>query len=341
MKKIAFIMPFKTIGGAEIQSCRLAREAKKRGYFVGMFMVSNISPKNASIDISWADETFEQKYNFFQGYSIDDDLIEKLSSYPVIHLTNIHRDQRVALKSRLKAKFLETWHGEQDIEAYFPGNTGPIDTAEVRFCVTSRLTQIVKKLSTGTTEHIHNPVDIPNEFCSLEGNVVAMVGKINHNKNQREFVRILRDIDDVRGLLIGGADPFFIDKYERIIDNMARKNNLDIRVTGFISDAQVGEALLQSDVMLHTSNVDNQPLSILEAMAAGLPVVAKAVGGIPEMIANGCDGYLYDDMAEGRALVEMLLTDKLHARKIGSAARKKIIENHSIEKCFDSYARFI
>ena len=72
-----------------------------------------------------------------------------------------------------------------------------------------------------------------------------------------------------------------------------------------------------SDIYLNSSRVDNQPVSILEAFACGLPVVSTAVGGIPHMITHERDALLApDNDAEGLAL----LLDRL-MREPGLAAR--------------------
>jgi glycosyltransferase involved in cell wall biosynthesis len=79
-----------------------------------------------------------------------------------------------------------------------------------------------------------------------------------------------------------------------------------------------------SDIYLNASRVDNQPVSILEAFAAGLPVVSTAVGGIPFLVADGRNGLLADDdsyhslAAQLRRLLEQpelvhRLVDNAHA----------------------------
>jgi glycosyltransferase involved in cell wall biosynthesis len=74
-------------------------------------------------------------------------------------------------------------------------------------------------------------------------------------------------------------------------------------------------------------------LAALEAMAAGLPVVATRVGGLPELIRDGVDGCLVDPSAEAiAAALGALLSDARRRREIGIAARRSAIERFGLER---------
>ena len=76
-----------------------------------------------------------------------------------------------------------------------------------------------------------------------------------------------------------------------------------------------------------------QGISILEAMARRVPVVASAVGGIPEVITSGVDGVLVDpaDSQVLAAAVAHLLTDPDHRRRIGEAGYRTVAQRYSID----------
>jgi len=96
----------------------------------------------------------------------------------------------------------------------------------------------------------------------------------------------------------------------------------------------------QLDVYLNTSLHEGIPMSILEAMAHGLPVVAPDVGGISEMIDHGVDGFLVTERTpEAFAAALMQLQDVAVRRRIGAAAREKVRARFSAQKMTAAYLR--
>jgi glycosyltransferase involved in cell wall biosynthesis len=91
------------------------------------------------------------------------------------------------------------------------------------------------------------------------------------------------------------------------------------------------DALYRSvDVLAHPSRADIAPMSVIEAMHHGLPVVATAIGGIPDLIDPGVDGLLFplDDVAACRAAVESL-RDPAERARLGAAARARALAEYS------------
>ena len=72
------------------------------------------------------------------------------------------------------------------------------------------------------------------------------------------------------------------------VEALARKLSVEhmVQFTGAIPKSEVAGALSKADIFINTTNIDNTPISVLEAMATGLPVVSTAVGGIPFVLEN-------------------------------------------------------
>lgn len=114
-----------------------------------------------------------------------------------------------------------------------------------------------------------------------------------------------------------------------------------VRLLGARTEAQVAEALAASDLFLLPSQVapdgrrEGIPVSLMEAMAAGLPVVATRLTGIPELVVDGETGRLVEPGdAEGLATaVSELLANPDRASRLGAAAQEKIRAEFSLEAC--------
>ena len=96
-----------------------------------------------------------------------------------------------------------------------------------------------------------------------------------------------------------------------------------VRFTGYIESGRMPEFYGDSSIALNASNADNSPNAILEAFAAGLPVITTRAGGIPYLVENGITGFLVDlndhEAMAARAL-ELLNNPEL-AQRLSTNAR--------------------
>lgn len=106
-----------------------------------------------------------------------------------------------------------------------------------------------------------------------------------------------------------------------------------IHYLGWLDSELKNKALTEHDIFVLPSYFEGQSVSILEAMANSLAVVATDVGGIPMMIEDGVTGVLVQpkDTDSLEIGLRKVLLDSDLARKLGSGARKKAIEEYNIE----------
>ncbi len=99
-----------------------------------------------------------------------------------------------------------------------------------------------------------------------------------------------------------------------------------VRFTGLLPKAEWLALSAEYDIFINTTNVDNTPVSVIEAMALGLPVVSTNVGGLPYLLEDGRDALLVP-AADPEAMVQAvasLLCDSQRAVDMTKRARKKV-----------------
>ena len=158
-----------------------------------------------------------------------------------------------------------------------------------------------------------NIEELRNRYSLTGGINLVYAGRVAVEKSMaiaiNAFRIVLNDHPDSRFLVIG--DGAYFSELMRII----RKNGLEknIILTGKIShDDLISTNLLRAgDIFFTSSKTENQPLSVLEAMSFGLPVVGVRARGMPALVRHGYNGYLAkpDDFIELSKYVNMLIRD--------------------------------
>ena len=118
-----------------------------------------------------------------------------------------------------------------------------------------------------------------------------------------------------------------------ICKQYVQKKGLRVSFPGKLSKTEWLHLSRNYDLFLNTTNIDNTPVSVLEAMALGLPVVSTEVGGMPYLIRNGEEGLLVPpgDQAAMVNAIEYLLKNPDAAQAMSAKARKKV-ENFDWQK---------
>jgi len=141
--------------------------------------------------------------------------------------------------------------------------------------------------------------------------------------------RVLRLVaDDFPGVRLTMVGPDKDDGSFQETVRVARELGVEqrIRFAGGIPKEDIPLWLHCGDIFLNTTNVDNTPVSVIEAMACGLCVVSTGVGGIPHLITDGRDGLLVppDNPAAMAQAIRRVLCNPVVARTLSSDARAKV-----------------
>lgn len=171
-----------------------------------------------------------------------------------------------------------------------------------------------------------NPVDCtaihpPPEPERRERPNILFLGDFSARKGVRDLLaaapRVLAKCSEARFLLCGGQPP-------EDVQALARPLGAAVVFPGFVRETEKQQLLQEATLLVLPSYAEGVPIAVLEAMAAGLPVVTTPVGGVPDFFVDGRNGLLVppgDVDALATALIRLLADPELR-RRIGQANRQ-------------------
>ena len=177
-------------------------------------------------------------------------------------------------------------------------------------CSESERQAITKNIKHATVHKIDNAVENDMgdtktaKIFSRDVIKIITVGQIRRQKNPDLYAAIAQNItaknNNVEFIWAGDGEPGF-------------KNTLlsaGVNVTGWLTKSEIINLLSESDLYLSTSDWEGLPVSILEAMQIGLPLIVSNCSGNIDLVENKVNGLIFKDAEEGIEMIEQCLVDR-------------------------------
>jgi glycosyltransferase involved in cell wall biosynthesis len=252
-----------------------------------------------------------------QGTEMDCSLSAVFSGFP--NIVTIHGNMRLIAAVNHERPFSYNWLAARLESFTLPRTDGVV-------CITNYTRQAVADLARRTWV-LPNAVDqsffdVPTSRTANALATGICVGAICHRKNQNNFIRALDALareKKFKIIFLGqtGDDAYSRDFFELI------KTRPWCEYAGFAGRAQLKEFFKSANFAVLPTLEDNCPMVVLEAMAAGVPVLASKVGGVPDLFADGLTGLFCDPQnpESFRAGVSRLLDDTELSNRLAQAAK--------------------
>jgi len=166
-----------------------------------------------------------------------------------------------------------------------------------------------------------------------QGKIIIFLGRVSSEKRPQDFTALAKIFVEEKDLvfLMVGDGPLLpgIKKAMRGFPNFIARGFSD----------QLGEILKAGDLLILPSALDGLPMTVLEALAMGVPVLASNLGGLPEIIKEGKNGFLVPplNLPEFAAKIKLLLDNPQLWEKLKRNARESIRQKFSLPKMSENY----
>jgi glycosyltransferase involved in cell wall biosynthesis len=170
--------------------------------------------------------------------------------------------------------------------------------------------------------------DTPRSTAAVQR--IVTVGGIRAQKNPQLFAEIARSFNQAgtEFVWIGDGDA----------DLKRTLGEAGVRVTGWLARAEVLDAVAQADIYLSTAAWEGMPISLIEAMTLGTPVVASNCPGNIDTVRHASTGVIYDTASEATTLLKRIMDDDVFRNALTRQARQEARERFSEDRFFNNVA---
>lgn len=187
-------------------------------------------------------------------------------------------------------------------------------------------------LTSAKLETIHNGVidrSNPNKHIApVEIVKILMVARFDIPKKQLELLEALALIKELNWHMIFAGDGRLREQAAQYV----QEHNLGHKVTFLGNHSNVSDLLHDADIFVLTSSWEGLPLSILEAMSHGLPIIASNVGGVKEAVRNSENGFLIHHNLP--VLLSTLIEDPFLRKQMGKKSREIYETSFTFERMY-------
>ncbi len=279
----------------------------------------------------------------------------KQNKIDIIHTHNYKSDLIGFCAARLaKTKWFATnhvWHSTDSKMAFYE----KLDAAVLRWAtrviaVSDEIKQDLLKKKVERVTVIHNGIDIlkfaPHQFngqfrqrlgIASENIVVSIVGRLSKEKGHTIFLlaaeNLVKKYPQVKFLVVGDGP------LKETLTAEISQRHLNQRVILAGIQNNMAEVYAASDVLVNASFIEGLPMTILEAMASRLPIIATRVGATPQVLRHEVSGLLFNPGDE-QALAQFIsyLIDHPEKRRyLGQQAFEEVCRNFSMETMAKNY----
>ena len=171
----------------------------------------------------------------------------------------------------------------------------------------------------------YNMWKVKTNYSTKDTFKMVYVAYVYPGKCQHILVDILEKIKEYDIVIDCYGDTNNAKYIERIlqsIDKAGLKGKINLK--GRIENSDLRDILCNYDAYICPSFMEMSPVNILEAQAAGLPVLASNIGGIPDMVKHNETGVLFerDNITDAAEKIKMIINDERIREKLGKAGRK-------------------
>jgi glycosyltransferase involved in cell wall biosynthesis len=172
---------------------------------------------------------------------------------------------------------------------------------------------------------------------TAKGDYILYFGRLSREKGLDTLIRAYCTLNPAEDLVLVGNS--FDGCREELAALVPPEKEHKVRFLGFLEGAELSRLVSGARLTVVPSRwYDNAPLAVLESALAGTPVLAAAIGGIPELMEPGVTGMLFipDDAANLAAKLGDMLANRQRLARMGEAAKRHAEERFSISRHFDT-----
>ncbi|MDP3793868.1 MAG: glycosyltransferase family 4 protein [Candidatus Uhrbacteria bacterium] len=175
--------------------------------------------------------------------------------------------------------------------------------------------------------YLANPTDLPEEPVPGGGGYLLYAGRLSLEKGLESFIRAAAQVPELP-IKIAGRGPE--DQPLRSLSRSLQASHIEF--LGFLKPEELAMIRRRAEALILPSvSYENASGSLLEAMASGLPCLTTRIGGNPELVEDGVNGFLVapGDVEDWEHTLRRFLALPVEVRReMGLAGREKIIEHH-------------